>query len=184
MIRKLRTEDGFSLVELAFASAVSLAVLAALGMTLVSGFRTMLFGSNQSESLDKARLVLNQLQRDLQGSTGYAVCTVTGQPAGSCVHVKVQPPGGGERLVRYRLVGADLYREVDDGTNTFPSSTVLTDRLANSTNTPTTPLFVCNNVGSLLQVSIRMVVQPDPDDGPSYQLETVVRPRNTYQPPC
>lgn len=175
-----RRDAGITTVELAAAAAVSVVVLTGLATTMISVFKTSSFGQAQSSSLDGARLVLTQVSRDLQGSRQFETCT----PAGSCVIVKVQPPGGGERTVRYRLVGAELYRDLDDGSGTFPVSRLLTNRLANLTKTPAESLFTCSTSGSLLRINVKMIVQPNPARSPTYTLQTVLRPRNTYQPPA
>src|SRR5688500_1279304 len=115
-------ESGWSLVEMLVAASLSLVVLAGLAATLISGFKTSTFGSRQSESLDGARLTLNQVERDLQGSKQFQNCTQAGDPAGSCIMLKVQPPSGADQNIRYRLDGVNLYRERDDGSGTYPTS--------------------------------------------------------------
>lgn len=179
--RKLN-EGGWSVIELSLASMLTLVVTAALATTLWSGLKTTSFGSNQSISLDGARGVLQQVSRDLQGSKQFQTCTLTGVAAGGCAVAVVQPPSGADQTVRYRLVDTTLYRDVDDGTGTFPSSRALTTSLANASKSPAVSLFSCATPTSLLQVTIRMVVQPNPKTSPTYDLETIVRPRNTYQP--
>jgi type II secretory pathway component PulJ len=176
-------DEGMSLVEVLIVSLLSLVVLTGLASTLISGLRTSSFGSNQSQSLDGARLVLNQVERDLQGSKQFENCATSPVPAGSCILVVVQPPSGADQTVRYRLVGASLYREIDDGTGTFANSRIVTNKLANLTRAPASALFTCTNSGSLLQVNVNLVVQPDPANSPTFTLQTVIRPRNTYQPP-
>lgn len=185
---RLRDDRGFSVIELAVAFAATAVLMIGLGGSLVAALRTGNFGSRQSESLDSARLVLNQVARDLQGSKGFADCSnAEGTGAGTCVMLTVQPPTGPDQRVRFRLVGPTLYREVaaiDDVTGTYPDSRVMTERLANTTDAPATALFTCMANGGLLQISLNLRVQPDPANSPTFDLQTMVRPRNIYRPDC
>jgi len=184
-----RSEEGWTLVELMVAASISVVLLGLLGTTLVSGLTTMRIGSQRSTALHDGRVTMNQMQRDLRGSNGFQLCPATAsQPLSSCALVVVQPPAQNpqappaDQTVRYRLAGRSLHRDSDDGTGTFPSSRLVADGVVNLSQSPAVPLFQCVAGGSLLQVRIRLVMRAnDPKDAP-YEIATIVRPRNTYQP--
>lgn len=191
--RLRRGERGTSVIELSLAAMISLATLGLVGGAMTAALRTGTFASNQSTSLDGARQVLIQLARDLQGSTTFSLPETVpgvkgscqaGDPPGSCALVMVTTPPGPSRLVRLRLDGVNLYRETYDPDASTWASQLLSDRIANRSASPAEPMFVCTATtsGSLLQVKVHMLVQPDPANAPRYQLDTIVRPRNTYQP--
>lgn len=171
-------QDGLSTVELAVSSAITLVVLVCVASGLVSALKTGTFGAAQTGGVDAARLVMNQLVRDLQGSPDWVPCL----PAGSCAQFTVLPPSGPAKAVRYRLAGRNLHRDIGDSLGNYDTSRVVIDQLANLHHN--TSLFTCSVTGNLRQIAVTMKVYPDGARTPIFTVKTAVRQRNAYASTC
>jgi prepilin-type N-terminal cleavage/methylation domain-containing protein len=72
---KLAHEDGFSLIELLVATAMSVVVLAAVGSMVMSAMRSQPELSKKSQSVSTARWVLERLTREIRNGVKIDVAT-------------------------------------------------------------------------------------------------------------
>lgn len=173
--RSLDDERGISLVELSFASALSMLVLGLVTAIVFLGFKTGTFTSAQSFSLDGARVALQKLSRDFQGALGISRCDPS-TPLDNCAIVVSQTPSGAQTTVKYERVDTNLRRSIQDPvTLVFGTPEVVSDRVANPVSSP---IFSCLTASTLLRVQIDLVIQPMPNNSPTFTLRTTARPRN------
>ncbi len=168
-------EDGFTLVELLVAMAVSGVLLAIVTGTVVRALRTQSRQTNQIASLSDTRLALERVTRDIRG----ADLTVA---AIDHVRLDVRGPGGAvDHTVTYERVGSHLL--ATDATSGLARELV-DDLVAGQ------PLFLFHlvdgstasgataiDLSSVHSITVHLQVDPN-GEGPVVDLETRVRMRN------
>jgi hypothetical protein len=165
------------MLETMIASALGLFVLAGILGTLTIAYKTQVFAQRESQSLDDARNSLHQFQRDVQGSTGAALCG----SGGTCVQVQARTPSGAYDDVRYRVVGTGLLRDHFDAvTGIYTGERVLTDRIANLSMTPSVTPFTCTAGGGLMTLAVQLVVKPSNLQEGTFRINSTIRPRNNF----
>jgi hypothetical protein len=169
---RLRSDDGYTVAELAVVALVAGLALTILAIFLVASLRTGVFTEGQSATINDARNALHRLEKELRGADSITWCG----PVGNCLEVGAQTVDGGFRTVRYTLDSAQLKRrEFDAQTSTWGLDEAIVDRVEN---TGAQPIFGCDTQSTLLRVNVDLYIQPTPQSDPSYNLHTSVRPRN------
>ncbi len=100
--RRLRGEDGVTLVELLTAMTVSAVVLALVTGTVVNALRSQRRQTQQVAALNEAKMAFERVTRDIRRADpvqGVALDRIT---------LDVRPPGTAARTVTYERVGGSL----------------------------------------------------------------------------
>lgn len=184
---RLRSEEGFSLVELAFVAAFFMLVLGVVSAVLWSALRTTTGAQQESNRLEEARVTLTQLERDVRGTTGNFtgpfLCNLPSAPTGFCLQLNIRHPDESTEHVRYRLEGDRLLRDRDCASN-FSScnrTEEMTATLMNRSLSPSVPAFGCDDSDASPEISVDLIVGPLQtigNDQGRIHLETTVTPRN------
>jgi type II secretory pathway pseudopilin PulG len=170
--QRLADEDGFTLVEVMVAAGLGLILLIAVGSFLMSAMRASIFAETQSRTLDDARTVMKQIEKETRGAEFITWCA----DDGSCLEVGAQSPTGTAKTVRYTHADAQLLRaEFDSVDNEWSAQEVSVERLANSSSQP---VFSCDEQSTLLRLNVDLHIEPTPTSGPNLQITTSIRPRN------
>lgn len=168
----LRSEEGFTLVELAIAALVG-----GLMLTLVAGFligaqRTGIFAQDQVTSLNEARNAVGSLAKEIRGAERVEIC----EQDGGCLELTARTPTGGTETVRYTYADGVLRRELyDDADGTWGPAQSIVDGVAN---TSSEPVFACDTERTFLRVAIDLRIEPASGSGQRLNARTSARPRN------
>jgi hypothetical protein len=172
LLRRLRSEDGSTLVEMIVGAALAFAGLAMIGTFLISAMNNSAFAQGQSATLNDVRNAMQQIEKEVRGADDLVWCS----PAGSCLQVGAQTVSGGFRTVRYTHAGTDLKREIfSDVSQTWSAPLTVIERVANSAGQK---VFSCDTTSSLLKVTVDLHIMPTPNSNPLLNVQTSVRPRN------
>lgn len=177
--RRRRDERGFTAFELTIGIAIMFVITSGALVFLESASRTIRVSSNETESLDHARIALARLGREIRGALSIHTATVT-CPLSSCLILTVQE-GAGTTQVRYRYdtQAAEIVRaEGDILTNVWGTEIPLASNVRNGT----TPVFT-RNVGRTIGTSAAIQVVLDINVDPSkpeqvIRLDSILTPRN------
>lgn len=172
-------DDGFTVVELAVASALSMATLGIVLAIMWTALRTTTAAQQESDNLEQAQLAMNRIERDARGATEVNICDADGL----CVGLFAQLGDGSVERIRYRVVGTTLLRDRGCTNDTYADcpdgSEELLDRVQNGT--VNEAVFECAVPG---RVELRIVLLVEPlqtivgQGGGTVRLSTstVVRP--------
>lgn len=177
-LERLRSDDGFSLVETMVGSALGLVFLVAVSIFLVGSMKTSLFTDTQSTTINDVRNAMGQVEKEIRGADSIAWCQPVEDcvPDGKSIEVGAQTPTASFRTVRYSLSGTELRREIfDDVTDTWGLPVTVVTRVANS---PSQKIFSCDVQSTLLRVNVDLHIRPTDDSNPLYNVQTSIRPRN------
>ena len=170
---RLRSEQGFALLELAVGGMLAALTLAALGMFLAGSFENGTFTQGQSATLDDVREVMQKMEKEIRGADSIVWCD---NPVGNCLVVGAQTSTGAFRTLRYTKSGTELRREVfNSGLQSYGPPLAMVERVAN---TASQPVFSCDEGSTLLRVNIDLHVEPTPRSDPNLNVHTSIRPRN------
>jgi type II secretory pathway pseudopilin PulG len=170
--RRLRADDGMTVLELVIAVTLMLGAVTVIGGFLISMLRGGAFAQGQTVTLNDARNTVQSIEKEVRAADSLVWCS----PAGSCLQIDTQSPSGDPKTVKYTHSGTDLQRAMfDETTSTWGSSQTVVERVSN---TGSEPLFDCDTTSTLLKVNIDLRLRPTPNSAPNYVLHTSVRPRN------
>jgi hypothetical protein len=187
--RRSERVAGITLVELVVAVAISAMVLAAIGFFIVRVFRLPPGYVEQGGITAQAKVEMERMSDALRNAQdeGTQLWLQDALPCEIEIFSNTDADGTGER-VRYRLIGTELRRSVDSG-----SEEVLARSLSNDCGDATESLFTYFSLGGggALQIDpavaglevvdrviIRLMVDVDPGQLPAEAvIETVVTPR-------
>lgn len=137
LLRRFRSQSGYSLIELIVVLTIFLTILTALTSLFVSGAKTELDANKRFQAQQHARLALDKLRRELHCSNGITALDGSALPAppatSSAIRVSLPghcPGAGGTPVyVNYEIVAAgaqryELRRTV--GSTTTPIADYLT----------------------------------------------------------
>lgn len=168
-------EDGFTLVELLVAMAVSVVLLAIVTGTVVRALRTQSRQTNQIVSLSDTRLAFERVTRDVRGADLKAAAV-------DRIRLDVRAPGGAvDHTVTYERSGDHL---VATDAATGVARVFVGDLVAGQ------PLFLFHlvdgstvtganaiDLSSVHSITVHLQVDPN-GEGPVVDLATRVRMRN------
>jgi hypothetical protein len=170
--RRLRSDDGMSVMELVVAVTLMLGAVVVIGGFLITMMRGGAFAQGQTVTLNDARNTVQSIEKEVRAADSLVWCS----PAGSCLQIDTQSPSGEPKTVRYTHSGTDLQRATfDEATSSWGSPRTVVERVSN---TGSEPLFDCDTTSTLLKVNIDLRLRPTPNSAPNYVLHTSVRPRN------
>lgn len=171
-LMRLRSDAGYTLIELGVAGLVGGIALAVMATFLVSSYKTGVFTQGQSDTINDARIALGKIEKEIRGADSIVWCT----PVGKCLEVGAQTALGTFQTVRYRQVGTELQRQVyDAGTSTWGPLSTAIERVENN---GSQAVFGCDTQSTLLHVNVNLYIEPTPQSDPNYNVATSVRPRN------
>jgi prepilin-type N-terminal cleavage/methylation domain-containing protein len=118
LLRRLRAQGGFTLVELIAVMAIFMTVLTGLSMLFMSGARAELDANKRFEAQQNARLALDKLRRELHCSNGITALdgSPLPPPPTTVTGIRVSLPshcpsaGGVDVLVDYEMISAGSSR--------------------------------------------------------------------------
>jgi type II secretory pathway pseudopilin PulG len=172
LTRRLRDDQGTTLMETSVAAAVLMVAVAAIGAFIYSASTGSIFAQGQSATINDVRNTMQQIEKEVRGADALEWCA----PAGSCLEVGAQTPDGAFRTVRYTHTGTVLQRAIfDDMTSTWGNPQTVIQRV---TNTAGQPVFACDTQSTLLRVTIDLYIEPTPVSDPNLNVQTSLRPRN------
>lgn len=175
----MRREDGFTVIEMAVAALIGVALLGLAGTLLVGVQRTGLFAQGQSVTLNDARNAAQEITKKIRSADNIRWC---GGGDGSCLRVEGETPTTDVEEVRYTYSSSALWKEVyDPGTDTWSDPQLVVDRVANDSSQP---VFACDTQSTYLRVNIDLHIEPTPQSDPQFNVSTSVRPRNYGETPC
>jgi type II secretory pathway pseudopilin PulG len=170
--RRLRNDEGMTVIELVIAATLMLGAVTVIGGFLISMMKGGAFAQGQSLTLNDARNTMQSIEKEVRAADSLVWCA----PAGSCLQIDTQSPSGDPKTVRYTHTGTDLQRALfNDATSIWGSPQTVVERVSNS---GSEPLFDCDTTSTLLKVNIDLKLRPTPNSAPNYNLHTSVRPRN------
>lgn len=168
----MRSEDGFSVVELAIAALLGVVVLGLAGGLLVGVQRTGLFAQGQAATLNDARNAAQAITQQIRAAEEIVWCASDG----SCLRVRAETPTANVETVRYTYSSSSLWREVyDPSTDTWGDPQLVVDRVVNDSSQP---VFACDTQSTFLRVNLDLHIEPTPQSDPKFNVTTSVRPRN------
>jgi type II secretory pathway component PulJ len=174
--RRLRSEDGMTLIELMVAGLLGSVLLIAMGGFLMSTMRAGSFTQGQSATLNDVRNAMQQVEKEVRGAESINWDCGAGYTTGECLIVGAQTPTSEFRTVRYAKVGTELQRSVFDSANAvWASPRTVIERVMN---TGSQDVFGCDEAVTLLRVIIDLHIEPTPSSGTTMNVQTSVRPRN------
>ena len=112
LLRRLRDQRGFTLVELIAVLGILLTVVTSITVLFVSGARAELDANTRFEAQQNARLALDKLRRELHCSSGITNVDGSALTATPVAAIKVSLPGhcpsasGADTFVVYEMVTA------------------------------------------------------------------------------
>jgi prepilin-type N-terminal cleavage/methylation domain-containing protein len=208
MIRRLRSEDGMTLVELMVVLSILSIVLVIFGTVLAGIQRAVNRQSDRSGSNDQARLAVEEIDRELRsGNVLYdpslSACPLSSPCPWSDDAAHQIYPGmalliytqtnavtrnPGNRCVQWRIVGGELQRR--DWTTTWQTDglvsgwRVIADHVVNQPSPPTPPTFPAfrldpdPNKGGRTIV-VNLLVNQNAASGQNVNIKASVSGRNT-----
>jgi prepilin-type N-terminal cleavage/methylation domain-containing protein len=128
LLRRFRSQSGYSLIELIVVLTIFLTILTALTSLFVSGAKTELDANKRFQAQQHARLALDKLRRELHCSNGITALDGSALPAPPATSSAIGA-GGTPVYVNYEMVAAgaqryELRRTV--GSTTTPIADYLT----------------------------------------------------------
>jgi prepilin-type N-terminal cleavage/methylation domain-containing protein len=172
LLRRMKPDSGFTLVELLVAAAAGSLLLAGAGNFVVGSMKSQVFTTGQSATVNDTRNATLQIEKEIRAATYIVWCA----PAGSCIEMVTQTPTMQDRTVKYLHSGGQLLRSLyDPPTSTWSEPQSVIDRVAN---TGAQPVFACDTTSSLLKVTVDLHIRPTPNSDPTYDVLTSVKPRN------
>ncbi len=199
MVRRMRSDDGITLVELLVTVFLLSIISVIVGNVMASSLRATRNLDGAASSNDEVRLVIQQLERDFRSAE--QVCEPTGGATGDVLAIRVQT-GSGIETIEYVLDydkdgdGVDdgdgtafLMRSVDGGTPRVIVENVVNSFVADDVGAPQ-PLFTSQSSGDEpgapsfgKVVSFRVWIDTNPRDDISPKLETTeLAGRNIWNP--
>src|ERR671914_582512 len=112
LLRRLRGQRGFTLVELIAVLGILLTVLTSITVLFVSGARAELDANERFEAQQNARIALDKLRRELHCSSGITNVDDTALTTTPVAAIKVSLPGhcpsasGATTFVLYEAISA------------------------------------------------------------------------------
>jgi prepilin-type N-terminal cleavage/methylation domain-containing protein len=208
LIKRLRDERGFTLIELVVAMTILITVLLGLTTVMISGTNSEVGIAERQQAQSNARIALARMRLDIHcasaalppqenGLGGFTLTLTETQDV--CPSVTTLPSGVQWCTIPYAgdPTRFQLFRETSgncDGVGT----TLVVDFIAAppagwpvNTGTSPTPADYAGNIwptaptcttGSLPTVAIDLSVNPDPTKPGAYELKDSIAPRNTL--PC
>ncbi len=168
----LRSQEGFSLVELIAVMVILLTVLTALTTLFVSGAKAQVEQNRRFEAQQEARLAADRMRREVHCASGVTVA--------SAASIEVTLPGhcpsavgGATTVVTYatQAVGANRYR-------LKRGSAIVSDFLTS----PNVFSYVAPSAASLGKLHLDLRVNVNPSEGwKTWHLETDIVLRNTVR---
>jgi prepilin-type N-terminal cleavage/methylation domain-containing protein len=184
-LRRLRDQEGYSLVELIAVLAIFLTVVAALTSLYVSGAKAELAANKRFQAQQNARLALDKLRRELHCSNGITAPDGTALPAPPATFsaIRVSLPGhcptagGADTSVDYELIsaGSERYRL----RRTSPTSEAL---IADHITRDDVFQYTAESATSRALVHVEFPVNIDPNEGSTdWALADDIVLRNTLR---
>lgn len=180
MIRRVRSEEGFTLVELTIAMAMLIAVLSIATPLITSAMRSEPELRERSANVQEARIVLDRLTREIRegvsvvtaNPTTFAYRTYTRKS--TCGGTAILPSGAAPMLCRvtYQCVGGICRRTEarEDGASPGPAVEFIRGLQTNN-------IFVYTPAVSPTFVEVTLVL-PDPDGTGNLTIEDGATLRN------
>lgn len=171
-----RDDSGFTLVEVAVAALLGSVLLIALGGFTIGALKAGSFTHGQSASLNDARAVMLNVEKEARGANKIDWCATDG----SCLEVLAQTPDGAFALVRYTHADHELRRaRFNDATDTWGPPVTMIQRVANTASQPVFSNTACDATSITYQrVVIDLYIEPTPSSDPVLHFHTSFRPRN------
>ena len=150
--------------------------MVAIGGFVLSSMNAGSFTQGQSSTLNDARTVMQQIEKEARGANQIDWCA----PIGSCLEIDAQSPTGSFKQVRYVHTGTDLERqEFDTVAGEWSDALTVIERVVNAAEDPVFSDSSCDAQSITLQrVIIDLRIEPTPQSDPVLRLETSFRPRN------
>lgn len=101
-----RVEKGFTLIEVVVVSVFLALIIATVALYYTTSVRLWKRSNDQTEVQQQARIALSRLVADLQQAT-----SVSFEPGGDWLELKITQPGGEMSIVRYYRRGNSLIRD-------------------------------------------------------------------------
>lgn len=180
------SDKGLSLIEVTIVSALLLVVLAMLASVLNSANRTTNVVTQESQTLDEARVAVGRFERELRSALDFSMCNATASD--NCILLFTQLGDASTRLVKYQVavssgVTGSLTRATcTTSTSCDPPESKLTKLLvAAGTNA-----FTCLTDAQIVRVRISLTMTPlsTTSRGGALNFNSTARPRNLARATC
>ena len=180
LLRRLRREDGFTLVELLVSMSIMLLVITGLASVFVAGSNAEVDLRNRFQAQSEARLALDKMRREIHNScsasvsspsgSGYAAVTLYSENAGAgytCTNSATWcAVGTGARFKIYRKAGTTC-----DATGSVRWADYVTSNAVFT--------LVAATAGTLPKVGVDLPVDTKPSDTRRrYRLQDAIAVRN------
>lgn len=181
---------GFSLIEILVSMGIFIFLIAMAGDFVITGFKSISFGSEQETAIQNARKALESVGRDLREAKtsdrgDYALLTAEEQ---NLIWFGDVDNDNNAEQIRYYLSSSTLYRTIiEPGSSNDYTGTSTTNIIANYVNNQTEPIFVFysdNNattslINEITLININLKINVTPERAPAdVYVQTDIQLRN------